>query len=91
MGFLDLFGKKEAQLKGVFSIQCELHPYSLRPNANDFVDLEIDLQCTSDVEQMTSLVVSVDKGIGLDRSAISQQREIRLGHPGSHPVHLRWS
>ncbi len=28
---------------------------------------------------MTSIVVTVGKGIGLDRSAISQQREIRLG------------
>ena len=79
MGWFDAFGKKEVATTGVFGVQCELHPYSLRAHENDFVDLEIDLQNESDVEEMTSVVVEVGKGLGLDRSAISQQREIRLG------------
>lgn len=79
MGLLDLFGKKAAPTNGVFAVQCELHPYSLRSHENDFVDLEISLQNQSDVEEMTSVVVEVGKGLGLDRSAIQQEREIRLG------------
>jgi uncharacterized membrane protein len=80
MGIMELFGKKEMPKSGVFSLQCELHPMSLRPNDNDYVDLEINVANSSQVDEMTSVVISVGEGLGVDRSAISRQREIRLGY-----------
>ncbi len=90
MGFLDFFGKKEVQQNGVYHIACELHPYRITPNTNDYVDLEIDLVNESNADAMTSVIVNVSKGIGVDRSAISQSREIRLGYlkPGERK-HLK--
>ncbi|MEK6923946.1 MAG: hypothetical protein AABW54_01760 [Candidatus Micrarchaeota archaeon] len=79
MGIFELFGKKKAQASGVFSLRAEVHPYSLKANTNDFVELEIKLENTSDAPQLTSIVVSVPPGLGFERSAISKQREVRLG------------
>ncbi len=79
MGILDLFGKKKFEPKATFSLNVETHPYSLSPATNDYVDLEISISNNSDAALMSSVVISVPKGLGFERSAISQQREIRLG------------
>lgn len=78
MGVFDLFGKKEVP-KTFFTLSCEFHPYRLPAGANDFVDLEIQLTNNFDKPVLTSIVVEVPKGLGFERSAIQNQREIRLG------------
>lgn len=79
MGFFDLFGKKKFDAKNPFSLKAETHPYSLRANVNDFVDLEVSLANNADAPILASIVLSVPKGLGFERSAIQPQREVRLG------------
>lgn len=79
MGILDIFGKKHVDPRASFSLKAETHPYSLPAGANDFVDLELGITSNSDAPLLTSLVIEVPKGLGFERSAISQVREIRLG------------
>lgn len=86
----DLFGKKEVVAKAIFSIQAEFHPYSLKPNKSDYVDLEVTLTNNSGSPILTSLVAVVPKGLGFERSAISHEREMRLGELASGaPKHLK--
>jgi phage tail tube protein FII len=84
MGVFDFLGGGEKPRDAaVFGLACELHPYSLKANVNDYLDLEIDLEnFTGDQaanNEFTSITVALAKGLGVDRSAISQTREIRLG------------
>ena len=79
MGFFDFLGAKETSPRGVYSIQAEFHPYSLRPNTDDFVELEINLQNISQEKELTSVRLEVPKGIGFVRSALKQDHEVRLG------------
>lgn len=76
----DLFGKKEVSAKAIFSIQAEFHPYSLKANKSDYVDLEITLTNNTGSDVLSSVIVKVPKGLGFERSAISTEREIRLGY-----------
>ncbi|OIO26423.1 hypothetical protein AUJ14_01870 [Candidatus Micrarchaeota archaeon CG1_02_55_22] len=80
MGILDLFGKKTVSLATPYTLTCETHPYSLQANTNDYVDLEVNLQNHGDVDELTAVVITVPKGLGFERSAIQQQREVRLGY-----------
>ena len=80
MGIFELFGKKQVEAKNPFSLTVEAHPYSLRANTNDYVDLEIQLANNTETPILASVVLSVPKGLGFERSAISQQREMRLGY-----------
>lgn len=84
MGILDfLGGGAKADEATLYGLHCEMHPYSLKANANDYLDLEIDLENFSGdqeaAEELTSVIVALGKGLGVDRSAISNTREIRLG------------
>ncbi len=84
MGVLDfLSAGGKSRDASVYGLSCELHPYSLKANANDYLDLEIDLENFTGEQaksnEFTSIVVSLARGLGVDRSAISQTREIRLG------------
>ncbi len=86
----DLFGKKEVSSKAPFSIQVDCHPYSLKPNKSDFVDLEVTLTNNSNVDTLTSLVFVAPKGLGFERSVISREREVRLGFlPPRSPKRLK--
>jgi len=78
--FDNLFGKKQIDTKPIFSIRTELHPYSLKANKSDFVDLEVLLANHSPEELLTSLVVVVPKQLGFERSIIQHEREMRLGY-----------
>jgi len=79
MGIFDLFGKKKFETTNPFSLKAETHPYSLRANTNDYVDLELSLANNSEAAILSSIVLTVPKGLGFERSAIQQQREVRLG------------
>ena len=81
MGFFnELFGKKEVPRTGsVYSLECSLHPYRLEANKNTSIDLDISVKNRFDREQLTSIVIVTPKTIGFDQSALSNQREIRLG------------
>lgn len=89
-GMFDLFGKKEVAPKTIFSIQTEFHPYSLKPNKSDYLDLDVVLTNNSGSEVLASLVAVVPKGLGFERSAISREKEVRLGYlPNGVPKHLK--
>ncbi len=80
MGLLELFGKKEVPgASGFYSLQCDLHPYRLQAHKSEFVELDVRLQNVFNKELLTSLVFVVPKLIGFDQTALSQEREIRLG------------
>ncbi len=78
MGFLDFFGKKPVR-EGLYDLQCELHPFRLAAHRNDAVDLEIFVRNIHDQQLLTSVTVTVPKNIGMDRTGLSHEREIRLG------------
>ena len=82
MGFFkDLFGKKEVpRSSAVYSLECSLHPYRIEANKNYSIDLEISVKNLFEREQLTSIVIVTPKTIGFDQSALSSQREIRLGN-----------
>lgn len=80
MGLFDLFGKKQADPRAPFTLRAELHPYRIPANTADYVDLEITVGNNTSDEVLSSVVISVPKGIGFEQSAISQQRELRLGY-----------
>jgi len=80
MGFFELFGKKEVPTSGgLYRLQCDLHPYRLPAYKSEFAELEVSVQNVFGKELLTSIVVSVPKPIGFDQTALSQEREIRLG------------
>ncbi|MGC8851326.1 MAG: hypothetical protein ACP5O3_03825 [Candidatus Micrarchaeia archaeon] len=80
MGIFDLFGKKEvSQNESYYSIKTELHPFRLYAHKNDYVNLQITLKNNFQRELLTSLVLIVPRGLGFEQSALSTQKEIRIG------------
>ncbi len=80
MGILELFGKRELNLSGSsYRVDYELHPLKLTAHVADYLELEINLQNLLDKELLTSVVLVLPKALGLDGSALSHEREIRLG------------
>ncbi|MBI4360200.1 hypothetical protein HY572_00325 [Candidatus Micrarchaeota archaeon] len=78
MGFLDFLGKKP--VRGIlYDLEAEVHPFRLTAHRNDAVDLEVFIQNTSDQPLLTSVTVVVPRVLGLDRTGLMQQREVRLG------------
>lgn len=78
--FERLFGKKEVPVGGTtYRLECEIHPFRLPAHKIDSVDMEVTVTNDFDRELLTSLVVEVPKGLGFEQSALSQEREIRLG------------
>jgi hypothetical protein len=80
MGLFDLFGKKQVEPIAPFTLRAEFHPYRLPANKADFVDLEITVGNNTDAQVLSSVVVVVPKGLGFEQSAMSQQKELRLGY-----------
>ena len=78
MGLFDFFGKERLPAS-IFLLKTEIHPYTVSAHRNEYVDLEVFLQNTYDREMLSSIVITTPKGLGFDRSCISQEREIRLG------------
>ncbi|MBI5226420.1 hypothetical protein HY994_04250 [Candidatus Micrarchaeota archaeon] len=85
MGLFDIFSKKQVNAGTLFDLQCELHPFRLAAYKNDGVDLEISLTNAHDQPLLTSITISVPRVLGMDRTGISHEREIRLGEiaPGA--------
>lgn len=79
MALFDLFGKKPVCETASYSLSYSLHPIRLHAHKNDFAELTISLTNDFDKELLSSLVVLLPKTIGFDRTALSQEREIRLG------------
>jgi len=79
MGLLDFFGKQKGASDTFFLIDSRLHPIRLLSHRNDSADLEITVTNTFDKELLTSLVIRAPKTLGFDQTALSQQKEIRLG------------
>jgi len=80
MAFLDLFGKKQVVAsKGDYEVNFELHPFRLVAGKNNSIDLKIQVTNTSGRNLLTAVVLKTQKTLGFDQSAISQEREIRLG------------
>lgn len=84
MGIFDLFGKKAADSEHVFTLQTEFHPFKMAANQQDSVDLEIKLTNNIDKDVLASVVIQVQKPIGLDKGGFMQQREMRLGPMQPH-------
>jgi uncharacterized membrane protein len=75
-----LFGKKLLNSGGpAYSLECELHPLRLQAHKPDYLDLEVAVSNQFDRELLTSIVIQVPRGLGFEQSALSQEREIRLG------------
>ena len=80
MGLLDLLrGGRVQETTGYYSLHCEAHPYRLPAHKSDYVELEVKVKNTSGKELLTSLVVVVPKLLGFDQTALSREKEIRLG------------
>ncbi|HEV8290154.1 MAG TPA: hypothetical protein VGQ00_04370 [Candidatus Norongarragalinales archaeon] len=80
MGIFELFGKKaETNSDSIYSLSTDFHPFRLPAYRNDSVDLEITVRNNTDTELLTSVVVVVPKPLGFDSTALSQQREVRIG------------
>ncbi|MDP2717599.1 MAG: hypothetical protein Q8P02_02555 [Candidatus Micrarchaeota archaeon] len=78
MGFLDFFGKKP--VRGfLFDLQASVHPFRLAAHRSDAVDLEVSITNASDQPQLTSVTIVVPCVLGLDRTGLMHEREVRLG------------
>ncbi|MBI5036685.1 hypothetical protein HZC09_05070 [Candidatus Micrarchaeota archaeon] len=78
MGIFDFFGKKPLP-KVLYALECDVHPFRLQAHRQDAVDLEISAENTSGEPLLTSVIVTVPRMLGTDPSALSHEREVRLG------------
>ena len=82
MGITDiLFGKKQvpAFRDQVFTVGTTLHPMRLPAHKADYLNLDIDVRNTFDKPLLTSVVIRLPKELGIEQSALSHEREIRVG------------
>ena len=82
MGIRDiLFGKKQVPpfSAAIYSLSVSLHPLRLPARRPDYVKLDLTVRNAFDRPLLTSVVLRVPKELGFDQSAISHEREIRLG------------
>ncbi len=79
--FTELFGKRPAPIfTNPFELEFSFHPLRLSARRSDYVVVDIILKNISSQEQLTSLIVSLPRGLGFEPTGLNQQREIRLGH-----------
>lgn len=83
MGFLNIFGKKDAASeieKGPpFSVSTEMVPYRLYARKSSSATLHVKLRNLTKEILLTSLVAEVPNQLGFDDMLTSKQREIRIG------------
>ncbi len=91
MGVFELFGKKQVQLGGQqYQLEYELHPLKLPAHQADYLELEVNLRNVTETELLTSVVLVLPKQLGFEGSALSHEREIRLGLLKPHELkHLK--
>jgi uncharacterized membrane protein len=82
MGILDnIFGKKEEESgKGPFSLKTSLSPVRMTAYKITSVDLTIKVKNLSKEPSLTSIMIQVPKGLGLDQTGIAKAKELRLGY-----------
>ncbi len=80
MSIFDLFGKKEAPLEGkIYGIRLAVHPMRLTAYKSSVATFTIDLSNNFTSSQLTSVIIVLPKSLGVDQSALSNSKEIRLG------------
>jgi len=76
-----LFGKHKMPTTGaVFLLNCEMHPYRVEAHKQSNIDLEITVTNSFARELLTSVTIRVPKTLGFDQTALSNEREVRLGN-----------
>lgn len=86
MGLFDIFGKKDVEniSKGIpYLIKTFYVPVRLPAHKPENIDLHIKIKNLQREPLLTSVVVEVPKSLGLDQSAISKVKELRLGYLGN--------
>lgn len=63
----------------MYALECDVHPFRLQAHKPDAVDLEIGVENTSGEPLLTSIIVTVPRALGTDPSALSHEREVRIG------------
>ncbi len=80
MSLFELFGKKPAPiLSNPFDLSFSFHPLRLSSHKQDYVILSIELKNASHEEQLSSLIITVQQGLGFEGTGLSHEREFRLG------------
>ncbi|MFA5246757.1 MAG: hypothetical protein WC408_02595 [Candidatus Micrarchaeia archaeon] len=85
MGIADfLFGKKKVPgfSSAVYSIDVVMHPFRIAAHKADYAQLDIVVENKFDKELLTSIVITLPKSLGFEQSALSHQKEIRVGGLG---------
>ena len=82
MGLFDIFGKKEEEPSGKmpFSVKTSLSPVRMTAHKISSVELKIRIKNLSKESSLTSIMIQVSKGLGLDQTGIAKAKEIRLGY-----------
>lgn len=80
MNIFDLFGKKEAPITGkLYGVRLTIHPMRLTAYKSSVATLTVDLSNNFTSNQLTSVILILPKSLGIDQSALSSTREVRLG------------
>jgi len=82
MGLFDFLGKKEEEKEGKspFSVKTSLSPVRMTAHKISSVDLHIKIKNLSKESSLTSMMIQVSKGLGLDQTGIAKAKEIRIGY-----------
>jgi hypothetical protein len=77
-----LFGKKVEETPGrsPFSIKTSLLPVRMASHKIMSVDLNIKIKNMLSESNLTSIMIQVPKGMGLDQTGIAKAKEIRIGY-----------
>ena len=77
-----LFGKKEETMESniPFSIKTSLSPVRMTSHKTTSVDLNIKIKNLLSESNLTSIMIQMPKGMGLDQTGIARAKEIRLGY-----------
>ncbi len=81
-GLFGLFGKKNASdlvASAPYRISTEFVPYRLYANQKNSVRLFVNVKNMTSEPTLTSFVIEVPKGLSLDQTGISKEKEIRIG------------
>lgn len=83
MGLFDIFGKKDegdSDVRSPFSLRTSLSPVRMTAHKSTPVDLHVSIKNRLGDAALTSIMIQVPKGLGLDQTGITRAKEIRLGY-----------
>ncbi|MGC8662680.1 MAG: hypothetical protein ACP5RT_02755 [Candidatus Micrarchaeia archaeon] len=88
MKIFNLFGKKdvseELSKQAPYRINTELVPYKLYANRKSSVMMLIKIKNMTSEPLLSSIVIELPKGISLDETGLSKDKEVRLGEIASN-------